>query len=349
MRNALVLVGVSLVLSVGVLLRAQGPPMVFGEAEGYLSSSELARFLRGFSVFSRSFQPEDGLGPEFNARSCAECHREPVAGGSGTSSSTFVTLAFLHAADPIGRVRPRFSAVDSRTSSAPIHEQVRRRTPPLFGIGRLAEIPVEDLLARVDVHDRDGDGISGRMPVLSGCSGRFGWQSTACTLEEFIAAAFEHELGMTIKPEAGAELSASDFQNVSFYLRNLAPPPRPRNISGERIFVELGCGTCHSPVTGVVPRPEGGLMVRAYTDLLLHSLADNDPLLHSDVRSRNEYRTPPLWGLNSTGPPYLHDGSAPSLEAAILAHSGEAKAVKLRYLSRPVMERNLLLEFLRQQ
>ena len=48
--------------------------------------------------------------------------------------------------------------------------------------------------------------------------------------------------------------------------------------------------------------------------------------------SKQEWRTPPLWGVSQSAP-YLHDGSAPSLEAAIVKHGGEA-ATSVRLFNR---------------
>ena len=39
---------------------------------------------------------------------------------------------------------------------------------------------------------------------------------------------------------------------------------------------------------------------------------------------RQEWRTPPLWGVRDSGP-YLHDGRAETLEQAIAFHGGQAK------------------------
>ena len=39
----------------------------------------------------------------------------------------------------------------------------------------------------------------------------------------------------------------------------------------------------------------------------------------------DELRTPPLWGVSTSGP-WLHDGSADTLDEAIDKHSGEATA-----------------------
>ncbi len=59
-----------------------------------------------------------------------------------------------------------------------------------------------------------------------------------------------------------------------------------------------------------------------------------------------EFRTPPLWGLGSTDGPYLHDGRAPTLDAAIRAHGGEGTSARRRYEQAPARQRAALLRFL---
>src|SRR5262249_6789608 len=55
-----------------------------------LTNAELARFEEGRAVFERTFAPETGLGPLFNADACAECHEDPVGGGTGDEVETHV-------------------------------------------------------------------------------------------------------------------------------------------------------------------------------------------------------------------------------------------------------------------
>ncbi|MSP26785.1 MAG: hypothetical protein EXR75_16910 [Myxococcales bacterium] len=120
-------------------------------------------------------------------------------------------------------------------------------------------------------------------------------------------------------------------------------------------FDQLGCAGCHVPslqlessdyafegaagtsplridlaVLGAEPRivkdADGGHRVFLYSDLKRHVVGPN-------LREGRRYRgvseaaflTPPLWGI-ARSRPYLHDGSAPTLEHAILAHGGEAHA-----------------------
>jgi di-heme oxidoreductase (putative peroxidase) len=68
-------------------------------------------------------------------------------------------------------------------------------------------------------------------------------------------------------------------------------------------------------VTGVATISGKEHEVKAYTDLLLHEMGSAPRTGEGD--SRNEFRTSALWGVIATGP-YLHDGSAATLEQAIL-------------------------------
>ena len=47
-----------------------------------LDSTLEASYQNGSTVLSNTFTPKTGLGPTFNADSCAGCHQMPVPGGS---------------------------------------------------------------------------------------------------------------------------------------------------------------------------------------------------------------------------------------------------------------------------
>ncbi len=61
---------------------------------------------------------------------------------------------------------------------------------------------------------------------------------------------------------------------------------------------------------------------------------------------RQEWRTPPLWGVRDSAP-YMHDGRAGSLEQAIAFHGGEAQLSANRFFRLPPEERARVLTFLR--
>lgn len=61
---------------------------------------------------------------------------------------------------------------------------------------------------------------------------------------------------------------------------------------------------------------------------------------------RQEWRTPPLWGVRDSAP-YLHDGRAKSLEQAIAFHGGEAQLAANRFYRLKPEEQSQVLTFLR--
>ncbi len=63
-----------------------------------------------------------------------------------------------------------------------------------------------------------------------------------------------------------------------------------------------------------------------------------------DVLQR-EWRTPPLWGVADSGP-YLHDGRAGTLDAAIRWHDGEAKSSVTNYRTLTKKQQRSLIAFL---
>jgi CxxC motif-containing protein (DUF1111 family) len=61
---------------------------------------------------------------------------------------------------------------------------------------------------------------------------------------------------------------------------------------------------------------------------------------------RQEWRTPPLWGVRDSAP-YLHDGRADTLEQAIALHGGEAARSAQRFFELKPEERMQVLAFLK--
>jgi CxxC motif-containing protein (DUF1111 family) len=62
--------------------------------------------------------------------------------------------------------------------------------------------------------------------------------------------------------------------------------------------------------------------------------------------TRQEWRTPPLWGFRDSGP-YLHDGRAATLDEAVALHGGEAAGSARDYFALRPLERQQLAAFLK--
>jgi hypothetical protein len=81
------------VLNVGLLGMslegaAAAQSMSFGDPLPGLTAAEQQAFEDGREEFMEKERVEDGLGPVFNADSCAACYRAPVIGGDSTIVET---------------------------------------------------------------------------------------------------------------------------------------------------------------------------------------------------------------------------------------------------------------------
>lgn len=142
------------------------------------------------------------------------------------------------------------------------------------------------------------------------------------------------------------------------------PPHDPglleRWSSGQQLFEAVGCAGCHAEhltltytywsetpdSLGSAPftvnllidgdQPRGTIYVKLFSDLKRHDMGPDlaDPHEGGDGIPKSVFLTRPLWGLAET-PPYLHDGRASTIPAAILAHGGEAKEARDAFAALP--------------
>lgn len=259
-----------------------------------------------------------------------------------------------------------------------------RVAPPMIGLGLLANIPEERILAAADPDDTDNDGISGRANRVwdkaekTTVLGRFGWKASEPTVMQQSMGAFAGDMGLTSALVPGTDCTPSQGCDaaphggepevsdevagfIDFYASSLAVPARrnmddPQVMAGAKLFNQSDCAACHTPrhVTGeAAGRPDlSRQTIWPYTDLLLHDmgpgLADGRDEFLADG---NEWRTPPLWGLGlaqeiNPRAGFLHDGRAETLEQAILWHGGEAQASADHYRSMTAEDRTALIRFL---
>jgi CxxC motif-containing protein (DUF1111 family) len=259
-----------------------------------------------------------------------------------------------------------------------------RRIPiPLFGAGLVEAIPDAAILALEDPGDRDHDGIRGRAARVRDLAtgeariGRFGWKAQHATLLTFGADAYRNEMGITndIFPTELAFGVTADrmrecdpfpdpedlpdprtrrrgIDNFASFMRFLAPiARRPLDadlMAGDQVFTGIGCAKCHVPVltTGPSPNPLfDRKAVPLFSDLLLHDIGTGDGIKQGDA-SPAEIRTPALWGLGHRRP-FLHDGSATTIEQAILRHRGTAEHVRRQFEAIADADKAALIRFLK--
>jgi CxxC motif-containing protein (DUF1111 family) len=342
----------------------------YGGPSRALTPDEEAAFLAGRSAFDREFTFDQGLGaPRLNGDSCRACHFEPVVGGAGPVGLNVMRHGIENAAGEfvtpaVGTILHRLRVNDGLANRAQPEAEVfeARQTPHLFGLGLIDSIAEADIIANADADDADGDGISGRVPYVDGGRvGRFGWKGSVPSVAEFVRDAVTMELGMTLPQQPGLtfgqvidndevpdpELDLTFAEDLATYLTLLGPPPRQPASDpvlaeeGELLFETTGCASCHIPS---LPGAEGP--VPLYSDLLLHAtLPEGARGIEEASATVREFRTPPLWGVSRT-PPYMHNGEAETLDAAVLLHDGEARAVREAYEALSGSERDALLTFL---
>ena len=82
-----------------------------------------------------------------------------------------------------------------------------------------------------------------------------------------------------------------------------------------------------------------------YSDFLLHDMGSLGDGLEMGSSTGSEMRTAPLWGLRFVAA-YLHDGRATTLDQAILAHDGQARAARDRFAALAANLKAKLIAFL---
>ena len=262
--------------------------------------------------------------------------------------------------------------------SVPPEATVRagRRTTPLFGLGLVDAVPDDefDKLSRQEMNTSPT--TAGRpnrvMNLVKGdiTIGRFGWKAQVPTLLQFSADAYLNEIGVTSPlfpqdhcPQGNCALLACDpapdpedvrdFKAFADFMLLLAPPARAvaRTTSqqGESVFQAIGCASCHAPKLRTGPsqiRALDHVLFEPYSDFLLHDMGSlGDGIGGQGLATGSEMRTAPLWGLRGLIT-LLHDGRAASIDEAIFAHDGQARAARDRYAALNATSKGALLRFL---
>jgi CxxC motif-containing protein (DUF1111 family) len=214
--------------------------------------------------------------------------------------------------------------------------------------------------------------------------GRFGWKNQHASLVSFAADAYLNEMGITspLQPVENTSNgnSIADFDEVpdpededgadveafAVFMRASKAPPRDAAIAGtsdaiagSQLFDAIGCGSCHvRNITTAAPGTviNGGALtvhpalgnkrIHPFSDFLMHDVGTGDGIVQNGGQAtRNQLRTPPLWGLRSKGR-LMHDGESLTRNDAILRHAGQATGVINNYRSLSTTDKNRLIAFL---
>src|SRR5215471_3407229 len=225
----------------------------------------------------------DGLGPVYNAQSCAECHQNPVTGAISQVSE--IRSGHFNGRDFIEH--PGGSLIHSRAIDAALQETVLegnevrtfRTSLNTLGDGFIEAISDETLTEIAERQPGESRGrIRGeviRVPVLEAGGalrvGRFGWKNQHASLVSFAADAYLNEIGITspLLPNEntanGNSVAAYDtvadpedkgegIEKFARFMRATKVPPRDETLaataearSGAALFSQIGCAVCHTP------------------------------------------------------------------------------------------------------
>jgi CxxC motif-containing protein (DUF1111 family) len=368
-----------------------------------------ALFDRKWVQAPASTNSADGLGPLFNAGACASCHKNGQAARFSSVDGVLGSAGFVvrlgnaqgHADPLLGRqlqehaipglvpeariapylepapdglplMRARITYNDARP--APGTREEFRVAPSLIGRGLIARVAEPEIVNRADPQDLDGDGIKGRVRIVSTPEGsrigRFGLKATGVSIADQTADAMMLDMGLSspFRPEPygdctaaqikclanangrspssdGEEISRAMIEMVAAYVATLTLRRVPVDAEAERVLAATGCAACHVPTL----KSENGDALPVFTDLLLHDMGDGLAGGFPDgYATAREWRTAPLIDLASQNGKrrYLHDGRAATLDEAIRWHGGEAQKAKERYMNLSAADRAKLIDYL---
>jgi len=192
-----------------------------GAALPGLTAAQNTLFLEGKDAFEEVEGLDDGLGPVFNERGCANCHDQGATGGPGNqfevragrlTGSTFDPLVAqggqlfdlqsvmsLPASD---RHDIPNCTLDRNGEPVPANANVvaDRRTTGLFGLGLVDATPDATFAALAAAEPA---AVRGRVAMVFNIAagqptmGKFGWKAQVPTLHQFSGDAYLNEMGIT--------------------------------------------------------------------------------------------------------------------------------------------------------
>jgi CxxC motif-containing protein (DUF1111 family) len=221
--------------------------------------------------FEQDHDASTGLGPVFNARACADCHQNPVSGGS--SQFTEIRAGHLDANgnfvpatvpinDGANSIANR-SIIDDRAlvpqaqEHVPDTENIRALRAALNtlgdGFGEAIDDSTLQAIAQRQIEVSEGriHGEAVEVPVLESPGqsriGRFGWKDQHSSLLSFIGDAYLNEMGVTnrLRPkdvttvgkvtpdpeDTPDNLGLADIDHFAEFIRGTKAPPRDAVLS----------------------------------------------------------------------------------------------------------------------
>lgn len=348
--------------------------------------AQLVDFNAGLAEFTEVEDIDEGLGPVFNGKCCAECHAVPSTGGSqpnaGGARETRIGRVFNGTFDPLdgsvsidrGGALLQQRAIELpgcklKAEDVPPEATIVsiRLTTPLFGAGLMEAIPDSTILG-----NRSNGGRANFVfnPDTGATElGRFGWKAQVATLHQFAGDAYLNEMGITnpsfrqenrpqgelIPPGcdtvADPDNDGSGVTAFTNFMRFLAPAPRGPVTAqvqrGEQVFSQIGCASCHVPTMMTGPNS-----VEALSNKPVNLFSD---LLLHDIGTGDGIEQGQATRKDFRTAPlwglsrrnrFLHDGRSNNVEDAILRHGEEAQNAHNGFVGLLQSDHDALLAFL---
>jgi CxxC motif-containing protein (DUF1111 family) len=351
-----------------------------------LTPEEVDRFNEGLAEFMEEETPEEGLGPVFNGKSCAECHAVPKVGGSepnvGVARETRIGTL-----DKNGKFDPMESAggglLQQRAVSLPGCRQLtgevvpkgalyvsRRLTTPLFGAGLIEAIPRATIEQNIDKYpDRHGKPNKVFNPDTgeNGVLGRFGWKAQVATLRQFAGDAYLNEMGITNRAFPKENMPQGQDYPRECDLKDDPEDEGNHGVDAFTDFMQFLAPLDRPPVTDPTKVSEGeavfrsigcaschvptmqtaqGKDVNLYSDLLLHAMGAGLADGIEQGEAKGDEFRTAPLWGLSSRTRFMHDGGANTVADAILRHGGDAKDIPPSFKGLSQAKRDALLIFL---
>jgi CxxC motif-containing protein (DUF1111 family) len=265
----------------------EAPAAFDGQTNGLVTQ---AQYDDDRATFQEQEGGADGLGPVYNAQSCAECHQSPVTGGI----SQITELRAGHFDGTRFIDHPGGSLINDRAVDGSYQERVLngnevhtfRTSLNVLGDGYIEAIDSNALVAIANGQPLNMRGTFIEVPVNEAGNqtriGRFGWKNQHASLVSFAADAYLNEMGITspLQPRdntsngrvvtdnvADPEDDGADIDAFARFMRATKAPPRdtalaatPDAVAGSQIFDTIGCAVCH--VRNLTTSPAGTIINR---------------------------------------------------------------------------------------
>lgn len=225
------------------------------------------------------------------------------------------------------------------------------------------------------------DGSAGRFGWKSQKSTLSDFVMTACAVEVGLNVPDHPQAGHPQKADyvpTGLDLNQAQCDALIGYIADLpAPQQRPFGDEvdegyikgGHALFSKVGCADCHTENVGEVAGIFSDLLLHdmggelgdtgSYDVFIPNSTPEGDVLQLTNQSgpasriptkvtgaTRQEWRTPALWGVRDSAP-YLHDGRAETLAQAIAMHGGESAQSTRQFFALSDAERFQVISFLK--